>query len=132
MKGCELQENAEVSDNLVKHRRRASGAVVGTSQFEDPRSALANVLKSIVKEKTAAQATPESKKLPVSRSVMPRLTPRTRQTLELLLQGDSEKQIAQRLSLSRNTVHVYVKQLYRSFNVSSRGELLAHFVRHPS
>jgi DNA-binding CsgD family transcriptional regulator len=53
------------------------------------------------------------------------LSPRMRQTLERLLVGDSEKEIAARLGLSPHTVHVYVKTLYRRFNVSSRGELFA-------
>ena len=57
------------------------------------------------------------------------LSPRMRQTLERLLAGDSEKQIAARLGLSRHTVHVYVKSLYQRFDVNSRGELFAKFVR---
>ena len=52
-----------------------------------------------------------------------------RQTLERLLAGDSEKEIAVRLRLSPHTVHVYVKSLYRRFGVCSRGELFARFVR---
>ncbi len=56
------------------------------------------------------------------------LSPRQRQTLSCLLIGDSEKQIAAKLSLSRHTVHVYVKGLYRHFGASSRGELLARWV----
>jgi DNA-binding CsgD family transcriptional regulator len=59
----------------------------------------------------------------------PDLSPRLRQTLDRLLAGDSEKQIAGRLKLSPNTVHVYVKALYRRFDVCSRGELLSRFVR---
>ena len=57
------------------------------------------------------------------------LSPRVRQTLDGLLVGDQEKEIAARMGVSKHTVHVYVKQLYRKFNVSSRGELLARFVR---
>lgn len=57
------------------------------------------------------------------------LSPRQGQTLVRLLGGDSEKQIAAHLGVSRHTVHVYVKALHRRFNVSSRGELLARFVR---
>jgi DNA-binding NarL/FixJ family response regulator len=57
------------------------------------------------------------------------LSPRLRQTLQRLLEGDSEKQIAIHLGLSRNTVHVYVKSLYKRFAVQSRAELLARFVR---
>ena len=58
-----------------------------------------------------------------------RLPPRLRQTLQGLIRGDSEKQIAQALKLSPHTVHVYVKQLYKRFNASSRGELLSRFIR---
>jgi DNA-binding CsgD family transcriptional regulator len=58
-----------------------------------------------------------------------KLSPRLRQTLERLLAGDSEKEIAARFGRSRHTIHVYVKKLYERFNVSSRGELLARFVR---
>ena len=56
-------------------------------------------------------------------------SPRTRQTLGRLLAGDSEKQIARHLHVSPHTVHVYVKRLYRHYNVCSRGELLAKFIR---
>jgi DNA-binding CsgD family transcriptional regulator len=57
------------------------------------------------------------------------LSPRLRQTLEHLVRGDSEKQIAGKLGVSPHTIHVYVKQLHKRFKVSSRGELLARFVR---
>jgi DNA-binding CsgD family transcriptional regulator len=59
----------------------------------------------------------------------PPLSPRQRQTLIALLEGDSEKEVALRLGLSVNTVHEYVTALYRHFDVSSRAELLAHFLR---
>ena len=58
------------------------------------------------------------------------LGPRHVQTLDRLLAGDSEKQIAIHLGVSPHTVHVYVKGLYRHFDVNSRGELLARFVSH--
>jgi len=57
------------------------------------------------------------------------LTPRQRQTLEFLLDGLSEKQIANRLNLSKATIHDYIVQLHRHFDVSSRGELLSYFVK---
>ena len=53
------------------------------------------------------------------------LPPRLSQTLEELLAGRSEKEIANRLELSRHTIHNYVKALHQRFEVSSRGELLA-------
>ncbi len=57
-----------------------------------------------------------------------RLTPRQREVLDYLLDGDSEKRIAYALDLSRATVHEYVTAIYRHFDVSSRAELLAQFV----
>jgi DNA-binding CsgD family transcriptional regulator len=56
------------------------------------------------------------------------LPPRLRQTLDGLLQGKSEKQIASGLGLSRHTVHRYVGLLHRRFDVCSNGELLARFL----
>ena len=55
--------------------------------------------------------------------------PRVAQTLGLLLEGGSEKEVAQQLGISRNTVHVYVQSLYRHFGVSSRAELMALVLR---
>ena len=57
------------------------------------------------------------------------LSPRLRQTLACLLEGDSEKQVAARLRLSVPTIHQYVGALYRHFGVGSRGQLLAHFIQ---
>jgi DNA-binding NarL/FixJ family response regulator len=57
------------------------------------------------------------------------LSRRMEQTLRSLLVGDSEKQVAAKLGLSQNTVHVYVKALYKKYGVSSRAELLAKWVQ---
>src|SRR5262249_24531291 len=57
------------------------------------------------------------------------LSPRLRQTLVCLLEGDSEKQVAARLGLSTATVHQYVTDLYRRYRVQSRAQLLAHVLR---
>jgi DNA-binding CsgD family transcriptional regulator len=57
------------------------------------------------------------------------LSPRQEQTLRHLLAGDSEKQVAHKLELSKHTVHVYVKAIYRRFGVSSRAELLAKHLK---
>jgi DNA-binding CsgD family transcriptional regulator len=59
-----------------------------------------------------------------------RLPPRLRETLGCLLEGDSEKQAALRLGLSRHTVHQYVKDLHRRLGVNSRAELMALCLRH--
>src|SRR5262249_13806966 len=54
-----------------------------------------------------------------------KLSPRLRQTLAFLLTGNSEKEIARRMGLSRHTVHEYVGALYRHFRVDSRAALMA-------
>ena len=53
------------------------------------------------------------------------LSPRQREVLICLMDGDSEKQVALRLNISQHTVHDYAKLLHTRFGVRSRGELLA-------
>lgn len=57
------------------------------------------------------------------------LPPRVRQTLQCLLEGDSDKQIATRLGLSRLTVNQYTKVIFAHFGVNGRAELLARWIR---
>jgi DNA-binding CsgD family transcriptional regulator len=56
------------------------------------------------------------------------LTLRGREVYRQLISGKSEKQIASELKISRHTVHVYVKQIYRRFDVTTKGELLSRCV----
>ncbi|MGD9633728.1 MAG: LuxR C-terminal-related transcriptional regulator [Pirellulales bacterium] len=56
------------------------------------------------------------------------LSKRLRETLTLLLDGKSEKEVAASLGISTRTVHEYVAGLYAHFEVSCRAELLAYFV----
>jgi DNA-binding CsgD family transcriptional regulator len=58
------------------------------------------------------------------------LAPRLRQVLLGLFDGDSEKQIAARLKISRHTIHEYLRRLHQAFDVSSRGQLLARCARY--
>jgi len=51
------------------------------------------------------------------------LTPRERELVELVLQGDSNKQIARKLGLSEQTVKNALSHAYTSLGVQSRGEL---------
>lgn len=63
-----------------------------------------------------------------SRRLLPQrtdLSARMREVLVGLLDGRSEKQVADALQLSRHTVHAYVKVLYRRYRVNSRAELLS-------
>ena len=49
-------------------------------------------------------------------------------TLQGLLAGQTERQIGTAMGISRHTVHVHVKALYRRFGVSSRAGLLSLFI----
>jgi pSer/pThr/pTyr-binding forkhead associated (FHA) protein len=52
-----------------------------------------------------------------------------RRVFDLLLLGHSEKAVADKLEISRHTVHSHVRKMYRLLGVRSRAELLARFVR---
>jgi DNA-binding NarL/FixJ family response regulator len=71
-----------------------------------------------------------ARRLPVGEEPAPTQLPhRLRQVLRCLLEGDSDKQIAARLTISPYTVNQYTKIIYRHFGVSARSELLARWVR---
>jgi len=77
-------------------------------------------------------ANPQSTHLPAAadeRPMMSLLTRRMRQILELLVQGQSEKEVAHHLGLSPHTVHIHVTRMYTRLGVNSRAELLARFYR---
>jgi len=58
------------------------------------------------------------------------LSPREAQTGRYLLQGYTEKEIANQMYLSPHTIHTYIKSIYRQFNVTSRAEFTSLFVSH--
>ncbi|MBC8106583.1 MAG: response regulator transcription factor [Anaerolineae bacterium] len=57
------------------------------------------------------------------------LTERQDQILKLVLFGLSEKAIAERMGLSRHTVHEHIKAIHRRLVVNSRAELMARCLR---
>jgi DNA-binding CsgD family transcriptional regulator len=57
------------------------------------------------------------------------LPPRVQEVLGGLLRGEGDKQIAQRLRISRHTVNQYVKLLYAYFDVKSRAELMSRWIK---
>lgn len=57
------------------------------------------------------------------------LPARAREVLRCLLEGDSDKQAALRLGISRHTVNHYTKVIFDHFRVATRTELLARWVR---
>jgi DNA-binding NarL/FixJ family response regulator len=127
-----LSANIENIAGIVRAARNlsAEGKSPSTS-LEQRRQRLADFLKHLGDVFAAPRTHPASPHPAPDGKIDPRvatLTPRVQQTLIRMLAGDSEKEVAHHLGVSRHTVHVYVKALYRHFDVSSRGELLAHFV----
>lgn len=53
------------------------------------------------------------------------LSPTQRSVMIYLVDGLTEKQTAERLTVSRHTVHTHVREIYRILKVHSRAELLA-------
>lgn len=69
---------------------------------------------------------------PLARFNEPRpsdLTLRARNVLVCILEGDTDKEVSKRLSISPHTVNHYTKQIYTHFSVTSRTELLARWIR---
>jgi len=60
-------------------------------------------------------------------ATVPRLSPRTRVVLNMLLDGRSRKDIAAHLALSEGTVASYQKTIYRHFQVNSHAALMRRF-----
>ena len=57
-------------------------------------------------------------------TVAPDLTPGQRRVYDAFVEGLSEKEVALRLNISIHTVHTHAKAIYKSFEISSRTELV--------
>ena len=59
---------------------------------------------------------------------LPHLSPRERQTLEMIAKGLSNPQIAENLDLSVETVRIYVKGVLRRLQAANRVEATVIFI----
>jgi DNA-binding NarL/FixJ family response regulator len=57
------------------------------------------------------------------------LSPREREVLDLLSQGFLYKEIAEKLGISYETVHTYIRRIYEKLQVRTRTEAVAKFLR---
>ena len=57
------------------------------------------------------------------------LPARDQQIVKLLVEGYTEKQVAVHLKMTPNAIHSHVKALYKRLGVSSRGQLIALYLR---
>jgi DNA-binding CsgD family transcriptional regulator len=58
------------------------------------------------------------------------LSARERQVLDLLVQGCYYQEISARLEISYATVHTHIRNIYKKFQVHSRGQAVAKFLIH--
>lgn len=72
---------------------------------------------------------PEAERPP---RVQPPLSPTERTVLQHLMQGMTEREVAQALNRSHNTVHVHVRNIYRKIGVSTRKALFQVMLNEPS
>ncbi len=89
--------------------------------FDERESRIAHIILSEVPW-LHEQGWPEDRGISV-----PKLSPRLRLILNLLLDGRSRKDIANHLALSENTVSGYQKTIYRHFGVNSHAALMRRF-----
>ncbi len=56
------------------------------------------------------------------------LSPAQRPVLKLLLEGLTERQVAERLGLSQHTIHSHARAIYRTFCIHKKAELFRHLL----
>ena len=59
----------------------------------------------------------------------PEVSPREQQVLKMLLNGQTNKEIATELFISENTVKYHVKNIYKKTGCNSRKELIQHYYK---
>jgi DNA-binding CsgD family transcriptional regulator len=107
--------DADTVSTVVLYRR------VGEPDFSERESRIAHIVLTEVSG-LHEHGWPEDRG-----ATVPRLTPRARLVLNLLLDGHSRKDIAARLEVAENTVAGYQKTIYRHFHVNSHAALMRRF-----
>jgi DNA-binding NarL/FixJ family response regulator len=68
--------------------------------------------------------------IPASTQPTENLSPREQEVLDCLAQGFLYKEIAEKLGISYETVHTYIRRIYEKLQVRTRTEAVAKFLRH--
>ena len=82
----------------------------------------AHIARKVVQSFQRAPATPQ----PTEES---NLSPREKEVLDALAQGFLYKEIAEKLGISYETVHTYIRRIYEKLQVRTRTEAVAKFLR---
>lgn len=70
-------------------------------------------------------------KAPPSNEATENLSPREQEVLDLLSRGLIYKEISDKLGISYETVHTYIRRIYEKLQVRTRTEAVAKFLRRP-
>ncbi len=141
-----IRKNSAVDTRCVvlsMHRERefvnaafkngARGYVLKSASFSELKEAVHTVMqgKKYVGHKVADLLLEEMGEIPGGPpSPLSRLTPRERQTLQLLAEGLSVKQIGTKLGISHKTVHTFRASLMQKLECNSVAELTRLAIRH--
>jgi DNA-binding NarL/FixJ family response regulator len=132
---CMLTVSEQASDLFSTVRAGARGYLVKTVQLEDLCQSL-HVLSdggSVVTPHLAVQLLDEFAKLAQGVREGPseaeKLTGREREVLELIAQGSSNKEIAQRLVIAENTVKVHLRNILDKLHLRNRQQAAAFAVQ---
>ncbi|OUJ71132.1 hypothetical protein BXP70_22720 [Hymenobacter crusticola] len=116
-----FEDSASIFEAL---RRGASGYLLKSTPLPALKAALLEVMQggAPMSRAVARQVLAHFRPRPLAPSAV--LTEREQEIVQNLVAGLSEKQVAQQLGISVQTVHSHSKSIYRKLHVSSRSELL--------
>ena len=122
-----LTTSREENDLIASLQCGAQGYLLKDMEPDDLIQALTRILAGetvVAPEMTMAlaRAVVQGDEAPASRTAMDQLTPREREILCLLAEGQSNKVIARNLGISDGTVKLHVKAILRKLEVHSRVE----------
>jgi len=113
----------------------AAGAT-GYMLKRTPRAELLEAIRDVLKGGSPmtthiARKVVQSFQRPVAASAPPTedLSPREKEVLDCLAQGFLYKEIAEKLGISYETVHTYIRRIYEKLQVRTRTEAVAKFLR---
>jgi DNA-binding CsgD family transcriptional regulator len=131
---CDYLRPSGVDDGLISLVVTADKQAHGIALFRAPGERQFSARKRLLLHLFHTELTPHllNDLAPPGQDPISRLSPRQRQVLICLLEGDTEQQAARRLGLTPASVHQYVKGLYHRLGVHTRAELMAKFVRFPT
>lgn len=112
-----FEEAARRSDSIYFTIDKAGWLAAAATAKRDPLPLLRSIFNQLARERYHVPATPRRP-----------LSQRREQTLQLLLAGCSEKEVAAQMGITRYTVHEHVKRIYRIFAVTTRAELMARLL----